>query len=69
VNKNIINFTLIKLKIITPEIFIRINRIPIDSKLSITSIILTGGEITKIIFSVNNLGLNNSLEIINKKKT
>ena len=68
-NKNIINFTLIKLKIITPEIFIRINRIPIDSKLSITSIILTGGEITKIIFSVNNLGLNNSLEIINKKKT
>jgi hypothetical protein len=67
IDKNIINFILIKLKIITPEIFTKINRILIDSKLSITSIILTGSETTEIIFSINNLELDNSLEIINEK--
>jgi hypothetical protein len=39
-----------------------------DSKLNITNIILINNKITKNIFNINNLELDNSLEVINKKK-
>jgi hypothetical protein len=39
----------------------------VDSKLSVTSIILIGSEVTEIILNINNLKLDNNLKIINEE--